>query len=189
MDTMALVSARLREAASPSRESAATLRTLFTAHGGLTFAELEACGQRLTAELTTTWSEIAEESDVRDIQRSIRPRHDKVTADFGRPYHSLQSGGLFTFDIRCFEPVALTVSISPLVGVADSRDERFAFAVVDANRPHVDPLLLRTDDLHPATTTSAGERIQAWLQEAYDRALGELTVGIKQQLHDRGFAP
>ncbi len=189
LDTMALVSARLREASQPSGAAAAALRQLFTAHSGLTFTEVEACGQRLTRELRGVLDQVAAETEVNDVRHSILPKGGKFTCDFTRPYHTLQDGGGFTFNLDCAEPVAMHAEATPIVGVADSPNERFAFIVMDANRPAEAPLRLRIDDLHPGITLSGSDRINAWMREVYDHALGQLHDGIKQTLKQQGFAP
>lgn len=76
---------------------AAALRDLFVAHGGLSFAEVQARGHRLASELQTVVSQVASEVGLADVTRSIEPKHGKVTCNFGRPYHTLSTGGGFAF--------------------------------------------------------------------------------------------
>jgi Fic family protein len=188
MDTMAMITSRLHEASRPSGGTASAIRSLLLAHGGLTHAEVEACGQRLTDQLQTAMSEVAAtNAPFEDVRRSIEPRTDKIQCDFGRPYHTLTRGGGFRFATACHEPVAAAAETTSIVGVSDSKDERYAFMVIDANRPQSPPLLLRVDDLHPTITTAAEVRLRAWVGETHDRALADLQRGIEGALRQQGF--
>jgi Fic family protein len=190
MDTMAMMTARLREASRPLGARAAAIRSLFEAHGGLTHAEVEACGQRLTDQLQATMSEVAtENSPSDDVRNLIEPRTDKIQCDFGRPYHTLQRGGAFKFVVSCQQPVATETETTPIVGVSDNKTERFAFIVIDANRLQSPPLLLRIEDLNPALSAAADVRVRAWVSETYDRALEDLQRAIEGGLRQQGFTP
>ena len=190
IDTMAMIGDRLREGSRPLTDQAEALHSLFTAHGGLTYAEVEAAGQRLVNAVQVFMSEVAGESGLSpDIQRMIEPRGGKLQCDFGRPYHTLQGGGAFAFRLSCAEPITTGAETTPFVGVADSVDERLAYIVIDANRPQSAPLRVRTDDLHPAITASAEARIRSWVAGAFGAALADLHRGIAQGLHQQGFAP
>ncbi|HEX3539381.1 MAG TPA: Fic family protein [Acidimicrobiales bacterium] len=189
-DTMAMIANRLREAAEPLSAEAATIHSLMTAHGGLTYAELEACGQRLTAQLQASLVDTADETLSalsQDVRRSIQHKGGKIECHFGRPYHTLQQGGGFTYSLLCEDPVHVGTEMTPIVGVSDSTDQRFAYIVVDANRPKPVPLLLRTDDLHPASTAAADERIRSWVSAMFHNALADLRRGVEQGLRGRGF--
>lgn len=84
MDTMAMIRSRLHEASRPSGATASAIRSVLLAHGGLTHAEVEACGQRLTDQLQTAMSEVAAtNTPFGDVRRSIEPRTDKIQCDFG----------------------------------------------------------------------------------------------------------
>jgi Fic family protein len=189
LDTMGLVAARLREAEQPPQAEQESLQALFRAHDGLSYAEVEACGQRLTAELQRAMSDATAEVAVPDLRAFVEPKHGKFECSFGRPYHTLSQGGGFSFTFWCEEPVKLQSQVTPIVGVADDVSERFAFIVIDANRAQAEPLLLRTDDLHPAVTTSATLRLEAWVSEARRRAIRDLRAGVAAALRRQGFAP
>lgn len=190
LDTMTMITDLLREAARPIADRVATVRSLFEAHGGITFAEVEACGQRLAERLKVEMNDLA--VTIRppdDVTYSVGHMHGKVTCDFGRPYHTLQQGGAFHFAMGCAAPVPSESQTTPIVGVADSKSERFAFIAIDANRPNSRPLLLRIEDLHPAVTDSAEARIRSWIAEALDNALADLQHGIEGGLRGQGFTP
>jgi Fic family protein len=188
LDTMGLVASALRKAALPPGGIASELKKLALAHGGLTFAEVEALGQRLTELLKVAMLDSVSTSDVTDIGPGIVDRQGKSECNFGRPYHTLQSGGGFSVNLSVSDPVRAGVQVTPIVGVADGVEERFTYVVIDANRPSVAPLFLRMDDLYPSVTTSGLARLESWVAEAHERALAELRTGVAQQLKQQGFA-
>lgn len=190
MDTMAMVRDRLREAADPLGAVGTAVRSLLVANDGLTHAELEACGQRLYSHLMQAFSERADQASLPDdVQRSVEPMGGKLQCDFGRPYHTLASGGGFHFNYRCAVPVPASSQTTPIIGVANDKSERFTFIVLDANRPDSDPLVLRTDDVHPAISIAGDARIQAWVTAATQQALAEVVRGIEGGLRQQGFTP
>lgn len=187
LDTMAMMSTKLREAADPAGTPTDALRRLLTAHGGLSFAEVEAVGQRLTAELQSELQRIAAKDQLADVTTSLRPTERPISHAFGRPYHALGWGGSFTVRLDCREPAKVDAEIAVVVGVADSPNAHFALIAVDSRHPDLRPLLLRIEDLHPATSTSAGELITGWAQEAFDEATNEILEKLKRALGKKGF--
>ena len=121
-----------------------------------------------------------------DVRRVIEPMGGKIQSDFGRPYHTLQRGGAFHFTLETQTPVTSRAQVTPVVGVADSRDERFAFIVMDGNRPATPPLMLRTDDLHPGTTAAAEARIRSWVTEVWARACPNCKADLKSVSGNKG---
>ena len=57
MDSMAMIADRLREAQNPLDKQVAGIRERFKAHGGLTFAEVQAVGDELAQQLTNAFSQ------------------------------------------------------------------------------------------------------------------------------------
>lgn len=191
MDTMAMVSDRLHEAARSVTAPTAAIESMATAHGGLTYDEVEALGQRLTDQVQQAIERSAEEllpaSPI--ISTTVFPKTGKFSASFGREFHTLQTGGGFTFRLAGADPVPSGADVTPIVGVADNKDERFAFIVLDANRPDAAPLFLRISDLHPALTAAAEQRLRSWAERAFERALADVQRGIEQGLRQKGFEP
>ncbi len=189
MDAMAMLCDRLREASEPIADVGAAMRLLLVANDGLTHAELEACGQRLSVNLQQSFSERAEEASLpEDVRRSIEPMGGKLQCDFGRPYHTLLNGGGFCFSYQCQVPVAASSQTTPIIGVANDKNERFTFIVIDANRPQDEPLLLRTDDLHPSFTMAGESRIRSWVTARTQSALADVARGISSGLQQQGYS-
>jgi prophage maintenance system killer protein len=190
MDTMAMLRDRLREASQPISDVGAAVHALLVANDGLTHAELEACGQRLYAHLQQSFSERGQEAGLPvDVVRSIAPMGSgKLQCDFGRPYHTLLVGGGFNSSFQCQIPATASSKTSPIIGVANDKTERFALIVIDASWPQEEPLLLRTDDLHPSITLASEARIRSWVTTATQRALTELVRGVTLGLEQQGYS-
>jgi Fic family protein len=190
IDTMALVTDRLREARAPLHEQVATIRRRFEAHGGLTHAEIQAVGQRLAQHLLQTFGQQFNLLDLRsDIFSTIEQRHGPIDCTFGgQAYHTLVVGGMFAFSLRCSEPVAVEVQTSPVVGISNETDNPFAFIVIDANRRSAPQLKLRVIDIHPSITSAAEARIEGWVKQSLSTALAELQRGIDAGLQSHGYS-
>ena len=189
LDTMALITSTLRKATKPPGSIGAQLKALSVAHGGLSFAEVQTVGQRLTELVKSALSRAHERLERGQVESRFEVKGGKFACDFSRPYHTLDDGSGFAFDMTCAHPVRVGVQVTPIIGVADSPLERYAYIAIDANRPLGEPLLLRVDDLHPAVTQSAQTRIDDWATMVHERAAGEMRDGVLQQLRQRGFTP
>ncbi len=191
MDTMAMVSDRLHEATRSHANPTAAIESMVAAHGGLTYEEVEALGQRLTGQVQQAIERSASDQLPASptIATTVIPKTGKFATNFGREFHTLETGGGFVLRLAGTDPVASGADVTPIVGVADSKGERFAFIVIDANRPQSDPLLLRVSDLHPSLTAAAEQRLQSWAEQAFERALTDVQRTIEQTLRKKGFEP
>jgi hypothetical protein len=99
----------------------------------------------------------------------------------GYDYQALGSGGMLKANLRFSDPPLETATeITPMVGVSANVSARFAFIVFDANRPALDPLLLRLDELHPTVTAVAETKVDAWVENALAQAIKDLNRGLSQ---------
>jgi hypothetical protein len=99
------------------------------------------------------------------------------------PYHALAD---FVFMLGCYQPSRVDADVRPMVGAADDIGEHFAFMIADAMHPNVRPLRLRVPDLHPAISSAAETRIDSWVRQALNNALGELGLKVKSSLEAQG---
>ena len=189
LDTMALITGTLRKANKPPGSIAAQLKALSVAHGGLSFAEVQAVGQRLTELVKSALYRALETLKPGQVESGFEAKGGKFACDFSRPYHTLDSGSGFAFNMTCTDPVRVGVQATPIIGVADSPLERYAYIAIDANRPSGEPLLLRVDDLHPAVTQAGQTRIDDWATMVHERAVLEMRDGVLQRLRQQGFTP
>jgi hypothetical protein len=192
MDTMALVTDRLREASDPLERRTADLRARFRSHGGLTHAEVQGVGSRLTQHVQGAFGEewSRQAGDLQpDVFVGISPHPDHTDCTFwDQPYHPLINGGRFTFTLSCKEPINTSIATTPIVGVANETGNPFSFIVVDANRGATAPLKLRVTDLHPAISASAEARIASWVKQAITTAVVDLQRAIDGELGRQGYA-
>jgi Fic family protein len=189
LDTMALVADRLRDAAGPLERRGSRFRSMLASHGGLSHGEVESVGQRLFQRLQAVTSEAVSRASLpEDVSTQTTSFAGGYECDFGGPYTTLQSGGRFVLNFRSSTPVEVASEATPIIGVATEVGNRFAFVVIDANRPASPPLRLRVSDLHPQFTAAADELISGWVTSTVHAALDELERGFEQQLRGRGFA-
>ena len=184
LDTMALVTNRLREAKSPLDEQATRIRNLFRAHGGLTHAEVQGIGQRLTQHLQQSLQLAFQALGLGpDVSAWVEAKSGRLQCTFwDHPYRTLMYGGAFTLHVSIQEPVKLEVQATPFVGIAKDSTNAFTFIVIDANRSTTEPLKLRVSDLYPSITASAELRIEGWEQTTLGAVLDELRRGITDAL-------
>jgi len=177
LDTMALVTDRLRDVQSPLEGQAAALQSIFRAHGGLTHAQVQAVGQRLWQHLQkrieAQFGEIAPRLQPDVHAQFMRQRVSSEEGTFwDQPYHFLS--GYDDFQLTCYYPTHVEAGIAPLVGAANDITNHFAFIVVDARHQQCPPLKLRVPDLHPAISAATEARIDGWVRQALSIALTEL---------------
>lgn len=157
---------------------------------GLTHAEVQVVGRRLTDHLQQTFvsesNRLTLEPDVRSNLVGYGDRTDCTFWDL--PYHPLAMGGRFTFTVSCEEPIKASVDTTPIVGVANDVQSPFAFIVIDANRSSILPLKLRVTDLHPALSTFAETRIDSWVKQAISAAIRELQRALDSALPTHGYS-
>ncbi len=190
LDTMALVTSRLREAKSPLDQQAVAIRSRFQAHGGLSHADVQALGQRLQQRLHQTLTEqVALLLLGPDITTTnvIHSGHAECSF-WDHPYHSLANNGIFGFRLQCDQPITAAAEITPVIGLADDTANPFACIVIDANRSESSPLKLRISDLYPGMTAAADSRIEGWVRESLSFVLVELQRGIDSGLQRQGFS-
>jgi len=189
VDAMALINNRLREARRPLGSRTATLRDLYRAQGRLTTAEVVAVATRL---YTYVYGELP------NVLRGQLPEAEwsMITTPKGgpytfwdRPYHTASNQCGFTVRLESRDELLRAASeITPFVGISNDRDNPFAFIVIDANRPNVEPLRLRVSDLHPAMSKSALERIDGWVREAAGILIDDLTSSTKAARQGQGYS-
>ena len=184
LDTMALVTDRLRDVRSPLEGQAAALRSLFRAHGGLTHAQVQAVGRRLSQHLNqrveAQFGEIASQLQP-DVHAQFMPLHSIDPGPLSdQPYHLVT--GDSEFRLMCHQPIRVEASILLLVGAANDIANHFAFIVVDARHQEVPALKLRVSDLHPAISAATEARIDGWVRHALSTALKELHASFASAL-------
>jgi Fic family protein len=192
VDSMALVTNRLREAKQTLASRAAVLRGLFRAHGGLSPAEVVAVGERLYGHIHSELLQMvqAELSDT-DWSFMVAPRTGRQQCTYwDHPYHVLPQGGAFLVRVESRDPIVpAMVDATPFVGIANDPTNPFAFIVIDANRAAPTPLKLRVSDLHPAFSKSALERIESWEREIAGNLIDDLTNTIRGSMKNQGYEP
>ena len=193
LDTLGMVRDRLREARSPLGVQAFRLRRLLTTHGGLTHGEVLTAAKRLVNALQPS---LARELDRLKAEGSLPDEIHSLTDEMPsqpcsywdrgyRPIPMSATGAKLKLWIQ--EPVHVQIETTPMIGVANDEKERFTFIGVDANRPGVDPLLLRLNDVHPVLTLSGTEKFDAFVRRALSAALDELSVGLDARLWAEGL--
>lgn len=188
IDSMALVTDRLREAHSSLEDRAQKLRALFKSHGGLTHAEVGAVGYRLWQKIQTEFTELIQKSLPQgDTGAYIEQKGGQCTF-WDQPYHSLPSGGAFTLHVQCRNPVQVEVMKTPWVGMANDLSNAFTFIVIDANRQNVTPLKLRIGDVTPEITQAAETLIDGWMRRNADALLDEFHNAIDAALKAQRLA-
>jgi hypothetical protein len=188
LDTMALVSDRLRQAHEPIERRAQTIRNMFRSHGGLTHGELQALGQRFMQLVGSALRDATGALHLDpDVQTAVGGRSVGDCTYGGLPYHLFTSTIMWTVALSTTEPVALTVQGSFVSGLADATDNPFAFIVIDASDPSTPPLRMRVTDLHPAVSKAAETRMQGWANMIVQLLLGKLESGLRMALKAQGF--
>lgn len=194
IDTLAVLTDRIRDTESGLASQAERVRRLLAAHGGLSHAEVQSVGRRLfdaiNSRLASVVDELRSEGGLpTDIQTGYEVRGDHVGSNFGgRPYRPLQTSGLTTMTLSLSTPVQVHGQTSPNVGIAQDPTARFAFIVIDANRPDREQLLLRLQDLHPNITAYAESRIGAFARRSVAAALADVERALEQRLKSEGLA-
>jgi Fic family protein len=176
LDTMALVTDRLRDVQSPLEGQAAALASLFQTHGGLTHAQVYAVGARLLQHVRNRiefhFGEIAS-SLTPDVHAQFLPYSPSGPSHFwGQPYHLLV--GNEEFRLMCHQPSLIETDLVPVVGVANDLANHFAFIVVDARHQECPLLKFRVSDLHPSMSAATEARIDGWVRQALSIALARL---------------
>ena len=185
LDTMALVTDRLRDARSPLERQAAALHSSFRAHGGLTHAQVHAVGQRLWEQLVqkinTQFGAIASQLQP-DVHAQFMPRLEvNDPRSFPeQPYYFIS--GQSKFRLACHQPTYVETVIEPFVGASDDITNHFAFIVIDARHQEIPALKLRVSDLHPAISAATETRIDGWVRHALTTALAELQASFASAL-------
>lgn len=182
IDSMALVTSRLREAKASLEARADKLQRLFKSHGDLTHAQVTAVALRISEAIHADLTRLLGESIPQgDASLGLIPKSGACSF-WDNPYHSLPSGGAFTLQVNCWQPVQVTVEITPWVGVANDLTNAFTFMVIDANRQATRPLKLRIRDLNPQMTQAATSLIEGWARINADSLLSEFHRAIEASL-------
>lgn len=190
IDTMGMVADRLREVRSPLESRAAALRAILTAHGGLTHAEVNSVGHRLSQQLRSLL-----EAQFSELNGQLgRNVHGQVFSDnyrpignvSGQPYHALTH---FLFMVRSYYPSEISADMRVVVAAANDTTEHFAFLIADVEHADLQPLKLRVSDLHPAMTAASQERMDGWVKHALNNALVDLTDKVAASLVAQGYLP
>jgi Fic family protein len=167
-------------------DPAERLRRVLTGHSGLPFAVIEQLGYRLQQDLEKAAIEFLKSRVPPGVGTSQMTVSDRCS--FGLPYHSPPGQTGFKIRLTCSEPVDAGADCTPMVGIADSVNERFALIAMDANRPHRRPLMFRVDDLHPSMTVSARLNLEQWVAATFGDALGQLAEAVESGLRAKGFS-
>jgi len=191
LDTMALVTNRLRRARRPLGLQVAEIQALLVSHGALSHAEVQAVGARLTElvqqSLSAAIHSVTLPSDV-SVGLDGTMGHDHHQCSFwDQPYHCLLKGGAFKYLLRVVSPVVVNTEITPIVGIADEVSNRFTFIVIDANRGETRPLRLLIGDLHPSITAAAEALIEGWAHAALQPVFRDLARGVSGGLQGAGY--
>lgn len=193
LDTLSMIRDRLKDARSSSATVGRRLQALLTSHGGLSHAEVIAAARRVVAALQPAF--VAEldrlkgdgllPEDVHTLANDVPTQPCTYRDRDYRPIPMYATGAKLKMWLQ--EPVHVQVETTPMVGIANDQTERRAIIGIDANRPGVDPLYLRIDDVHPAFTHSGREKFEMFIRRSIAAALAELTQGLDQRLRAEGF--
>jgi Fic family protein len=189
LDTMAMVTSRINEAMRPVDAEVAAIKNLLTSHGGHSYVEVQATGQRLIEAIYQSAGVFMNELALAPgIWMSTSPGQQRKDCTFwDAPYHSLQAGGYAEIALNCNTPVDVHTQATPFVGVADATSNPFTFIAIDASNQSPTPLMLRINDLHPAISAAAQEQIDGWARSLVTRCVGEIKRGIEGALKRQGL--
>jgi Fic family protein len=188
LDTMALVGDRLREAARPLEDQVARIRTRFTAHGGLTHAEINALALRVSQRLDEVLSEEVRNLGLpADVQAGLGSEPVRDCTFWGRPYHLVPGSQMLHLTLSARDLTSASVPASIVVGLSNRVDERYAFIAVDANGGYTAPLQLRVTDVHPFVAAAADALIHGWVRSLISTSLGNLQRAIDDALAQQGI--
>lgn len=194
LDTLSMVRDRLKDAKSSGTTQARRLQALLTSHGGLTHAEVIAAARRIVAALKPMFVDELDrlKSDYvlpDDVHTLADDMPSQACTYWDRPYHPVPTYGTGAkLKLWMQEPVHVQVETTPMVGIADDESERRTIIAIDANRPEVDPLFLRIDEVHPALTHAGREKFEMFIRRSVAAALAELARGVDQRLRAEGSA-
>lgn len=189
IDSMALVTGRLREAEQPLDTQVATIRDRFRAHGGLTHAAVQAVGERVVQQVQQAFQQDVSRLALQpDVQASFSGSPVGDCTFWNQPYHLLRNSMKFVLTLETGEPFKASVAITVIVGLANDVADAYAFIAIDASRSTVPPLKLRIGDVDPLMTASAEALIEGWVYQEISAGLDELRSSIDQQLKNSGFA-
>jgi Fic family protein len=191
LDTMALVTDRLRRARRPLDQQVAKIQDLLVSHGGLSHPEVQAVGARLTELVQQAFGAAIQSLPLPfdisvELDRTMANVQNQSTF-WNQPYHSLLRGGAFHYLLRIVSPVLVDAHITPFIGVADEVSNRFTFIVIDANRGDTQPLRLRIGDLHPSVSSASETLIEGWAHDALQSAFRDLARGVASGLRGAGY--
>jgi hypothetical protein len=115
-----------------------------------------------------------------DVTVELR-RIDRATARFRDPvYHPLVERGVFALRFGSQSTGRIPVESEVHVGLAEDRDARFTFCVVEHvvdDDSHATPpmrLRLRLSDVYPELSRMAVERMAAWCSSLIESRLGDV---------------
>lgn len=185
VDAMNMAGQRFDSARASS--AAQRLGMLVQAQGGLAHAELEAVAGRLLEHV---------HAEVRSrLSTELPPGFGTSESDstsknnFDGPYHSPPGRTGVFFRTSTSSPVDASADLTMMVGVANTADERFAFTLMDANRPADAKLYLRLDDAHPQLTEACNLKLRMWAEVRVGRMLEDLSNGVEAGLRQLGYTP
>jgi Fic family protein len=186
LDALAILTDRLRSARGVgSGRPAGGPRTLRGGWVGLSEKEMQTVGRRITEYLYSETQRVVANTELPpDVTVELR-RIDRATARFHDPvYHPLVERGVFALRFGSRSTGRIPVESEVHVGLAENRDARFTFCVVE----HVvddDSTRLRRlrrlrrcgcglSDVYPELSRMAVERMAAWCSSLIEPRLGEL---------------
>lgn len=189
IDSMALVTDRLREAGQPLDAQVATIRDRFKAHGGLTHATVQAIGERVAQHVQQAFQqEVSRLALQPDVQPSLSGSAVGDCTFWNQPYHLLRHSMKFVLTLETGEPFKVSTAITAIVGLANDVANPYAFIAIDASRSTVPPLKLRIGDVNPLISASAEALVEGWVYQEISAGLDELRSSIDQQLRGSGFS-
>jgi Fic/DOC family len=167
--------------------AARRLGMLVQAQGGLAHAELEAVAGRL---LEHVHAEVRARLST-DLPAGFGTSETDSTSkcNFDGPYHSPPGRTGVFFRTSTSSPVDASTDLTIMVGVANTADERFAFTLMDANRPEEGRLFLRLDDAYPQLTEACNLQLRMWAEARVGRLLEDLANGVEAGLRHIGYTP
>jgi Fic family protein len=182
LDALAILTDRLRSARAAGGH-ADRLRALHRRPGGFSDEDVQTVGHRVAERLRTEVQRILAGAEV---QPDVTVGFDgvgRITSPFrDLAYRPLAERGAFALRLDSRRPKA-RVESEVHVGVAEDREARFTFCVVDhvvgRDSRATPPLRLRLSDVHPEFSRAAAERMAGWCALLVDSRLGELGREIK----------
>lgn len=186
LDSMMLFAQRLKAVNSALGNAVADFRNLLKSHGNLSHHEVQAVGSRLFDRIMSEFSEQTQSILPAGINSSLENPGGHHQCDLGDPdYRTLGRGGFLKVALTFIDPpFDLRSEITPVIGVSSNTETRFAFVVIDTNRPGRPRLELRINELYPSISPAAGAKLKGWIESALGAAIAELNGGIVRTIRN-----